>query len=324
MSFLDNIKLIASELVNMSPKTQLEIVKLCKNLCIEAKNYLVAFDETTLPALNEHLSQLDAHVVQLDTLYDNLSTELETAEGNISANANAIELLHGSVEAITEALSGIYTKSQVDTLLSAKANASDVYTKTQIDNLLMAKADASDVYTKSQVDTALSAKAGLASNNTFTGENDFSLRNIYLPNPYNNPNADIILIDENEDETAFTSVIQKKLYQYTGYLSLNITDNQYGSSISFVFDFLSDNNNLSDLEIYNLLKTRFTNGWMQTTYCGYENDPNNFTQYIGLAFDNIQLKLYCYDGYDFQESDIPLNVLDLDYITINYKKIIEL
>lgn len=199
MSFLENIKLIASELTSMSPRTQLEIVKLCKELCIEVKNYLVELDETTLTNITTRITNLESATTSLQNLYNELADELQTAEGNITANANAIETLQTSVQTITEALEGIYTKSQVDTLLSAKADKLDTYTKTEVNNLLSAKADASNVYakadtynktevntllndkadksttyTKTQVDTALNGKASLSGNNTFTGTNTFN------------------------------------------------------------------------------------------------------------------------------------------------------
>ena len=41
---LNEIKIIASELSDMSPKTQLEITKLCKNLCIKTKEYIETID----------------------------------------------------------------------------------------------------------------------------------------------------------------------------------------------------------------------------------------------------------------------------------------
>ena len=168
MSFLDNIKLIASELANMSPRTQLEIVKLCKELCIETKNYLVAFDETTLPALNAQIEALQTSMSNLNTLYYNLQEELETAEGNITANANAITTLQNAVETIQTSLLSIYTKSQVDTLLNAKADKVDTYTKTEVNTLLNAKANSADVYTKSETDTLLSAKANQSTTYTKT------------------------------------------------------------------------------------------------------------------------------------------------------------
>lgn len=46
-------------------------------------------------------------------------------------------------------LENYYTKSETDTLLSAKANAADVYTKSAVDTLLSAKANITDVYLKS-------------------------------------------------------------------------------------------------------------------------------------------------------------------------------
>ena len=175
MSFIENIKLIASELANMSPRTQLEIVKLCKELCIETKNYLVDFDENKLPLIDAKLQALETATNNLNTLYNALAEELQTAEGNITANANAIELLQSSVQAITEALEGIYTKSQVDALLSAKADKLDTYTKTE-------------------VDTALSGKASLSGNNTFTGTNNLEGRT-YLKNDVENYGAIEVYLD---------------------------------------------------------------------------------------------------------------------------------
>ena len=46
-------------------------------------------------------------------------------------------------------LENYYTKSETDTLLSAKANTADVYTKYAVDTLLSAKANITDVYLKS-------------------------------------------------------------------------------------------------------------------------------------------------------------------------------
>ena len=59
---------------------------------------------------------------------------------------------------------GVYSKTQVDTLLGAKANSNDVYTQSQIDSKLNEingvvnqKANSNDVYSKTQVDTLLGA-----------------------------------------------------------------------------------------------------------------------------------------------------------------------
>ena len=49
-----------------------------------------------------------------------------------------------------------YSVAEVDSALSAKANASDVYTKAQVDEALSTKANSADVYTKAQVDDLIS------------------------------------------------------------------------------------------------------------------------------------------------------------------------
>ena len=50
-----------------------------------------------------------------------------------------------------------YSKTEVDSALSNKANSSDVYTKAQVDSALSTKANSADVYTKAQVDEAIAA-----------------------------------------------------------------------------------------------------------------------------------------------------------------------
>ena len=200
-NYLDNIKLIASELSNMAPRTQMELIKLCKDLCINTKNYLVAFDETTLPAL-------DARIEALESLTSDLSSELSVAEGNITANANAISTIQDAISTIETALSNVYTKSQIDTMLASyytksqidtmfasyynknevdnalalKANKATTYTKTEVDNALANKANASDVYaksetyTKTEVDNALADKqATLVSGTNIKTINNTSL-----------------------------------------------------------------------------------------------------------------------------------------------------
>ena len=55
-----------------------------------------------------------------------------------------------------------YTKTDTDGLLDAKADKTSVYTKTETDGLLDAKADKASVYTKSETDAKLDAKANVA------------------------------------------------------------------------------------------------------------------------------------------------------------------
>ena len=89
-----------------------------------------------------------------------IEVEISPIYGGINSTTEINNLTTQVEDIVTEVLSdNYYTKSQTDTLLSAKANASDVYTKSQTDVLLDAKANASDVYTKSQTDVLLDAKA---------------------------------------------------------------------------------------------------------------------------------------------------------------------
>lgn len=109
---------------------------------------------------------------------------VESDGSNYVWNGTAWDDLGGEVD-----LTGYYTKSEVDSALALKANASDVYTKTEVDGqidaveeqiagltgesgsiytkteidaLLGDKADVGDSYTKAEADALLAAKANAA------------------------------------------------------------------------------------------------------------------------------------------------------------------
>lgn len=103
---IDEIKTIASELSDMSPKTQLEIVKLCKNICLKMKDYIVNLDENV--------------IADIDTRLENVESELTVAEGNIQANANAITELQTAITNINSTISELNTALQ--TLDNAKVD----------------------------------------------------------------------------------------------------------------------------------------------------------------------------------------------------------
>lgn len=56
----------------------------------------------------------------------------------------------------------VYSKGEVDTAVSLKANASDVYTTTQIDEKLLEKANIDDVYQKGDIDSKFDEKANVS------------------------------------------------------------------------------------------------------------------------------------------------------------------
>ena len=92
-----------------------------------------------------------------------LDVEKSPTLGGITSTSE-IHNLEEQIEEITTEIIGedYYNKSEVNDLLSDKANAADVYTKSQVDSALDLKANAADVYTKSQVDSVLDLKANVA------------------------------------------------------------------------------------------------------------------------------------------------------------------
>lgn len=68
----------------------------------------------------------------------------------------------------------VYSKGEVDTAVSLKANASDVYTTTQIDEKLGEKANTSDVYSKSDIDLKLEEKVNKNDDNVIIGRDAVS------------------------------------------------------------------------------------------------------------------------------------------------------
>lgn len=104
---------------------------------------------------------------RIGTLNFILEVEIDPLKGGITSTSE-IHNLESQIEEITTEIVGenYYNKSEVDTLLDAKADASDVYTKSEVDTALNLKADKSTTYTKSQVDTALALKADAATTYT--------------------------------------------------------------------------------------------------------------------------------------------------------------
>ena len=142
----NNIVTLASTLINDNVVTFTTTTQLTachgKNLC-----------EVAVKAADDYL---------IGTLNFYLEVEKDPLEGGINSTSQ-IHDLHDQIEDITEEIisDNYYDKTEVDELLSAKADSDSVYTIGEVNSLLSGKANTSDVYTKSQTDTLLSAKASI-------------------------------------------------------------------------------------------------------------------------------------------------------------------
>ena len=134
--------------------------------------------------------------------YDNTESGL-TAE-NVQA---AIDEVNAKVE---QTPADVYTKSETDALLDAKADKSTTYTKTETDALLDDKADVSalgDYATKSEVNTALSGKADRGDVYTKSQTNSLlagKVDNDALEDYYTKTEADSLLAGKANKNSVYT------------------------------------------------------------------------------------------------------------------------
>jgi len=104
--------------------------------------------------------QPDVEVKVSDNLYWDKQNNVWYKIDNTDA-VNSVNGKQGDVIIIADDISDVYSKTEVDTALSSKANSSDVYSKTEVDTALSSKANSSDVYSKtetyskSEVDAAI-------------------------------------------------------------------------------------------------------------------------------------------------------------------------
>lgn len=121
ITILEEIKLLASELSNMSPKTQLEIVKLCKNICLKAKDYLVDLDENTINDILNNIDEIETNLsneitratAKENEIIDDLDDEIERATTNenlLNTKITNLKNMFGFIE-ITDA-TGTLTDEQ--------------------------------------------------------------------------------------------------------------------------------------------------------------------------------------------------------------------
>ena len=176
-SQFDNGRLINIELYNGTDEYELPEGYTAELHCRKADNNIVTlstsqvtanlikFSSTTqLTACYGNnlceVSIMDTEDTVIGTLNFILEVEKDPLQGGITSTSE-IHDLETQIEEITTEIVGenYYDKSEVDDLLSAKADSDSVYTIGEVNTLLSGKANAADVYTKSQTDTLLSAKA---------------------------------------------------------------------------------------------------------------------------------------------------------------------
>lgn len=127
--YFEKINLLASELSNMSPKTQMEIVKLCKNICLQLneaiENGVVATNED-IATLQEAITNLETSVAEFEsetnsniTNLQETTTSLQDAITNLQNTINEIPIIHFStdgynkVSVISRVVNGLPTQYQV-------------------------------------------------------------------------------------------------------------------------------------------------------------------------------------------------------------------
>lgn len=191
---IDEIKTIASELSDMSPKTQLEIVKLCKNICLKMKDYIVDFDEDIKTDIIERLEDVES--------------ELTVAEGNIQANANAITALQNAIAGINT------TIGELNTALQALDNA-------KVDKTTYNAGIATLNQAISALSTRVDNKINIASlilngaSGTLTSEELTTIQN----------NTDVII--KHGDDTLIKCDVDNGYLNFVGRIKSNIISNQY-------------------------------------------------------------------------------------------------
>lgn len=152
-------------------------------------NFILRVEKSPMTGGVTSASDIDNLTTQIteivvDVLGDNYYTKTETD----SAIAEAI------AEVPTFDPTNYYDKSDVNTLLSAKADSSSVYTKSEVDNALGLKANAADVYTKSEANDLLSAKADSADLATVATSGSYNdlINKPYIPNTFSTTEEQII------------------------------------------------------------------------------------------------------------------------------------
>lgn len=120
--YFEKINLLASELSNMSPKTQLEIVKLCKNICLqlnEAIEHGIVATNEDIATLQEAITNLETSVAEFESETNGNITSLQEATTNLQNTVNALPNIYiytdtkNKVRMIDKIINGVPTSYQV-------------------------------------------------------------------------------------------------------------------------------------------------------------------------------------------------------------------
>ncbi|CAL5975624.1 Conserved_hypothetical protein [Hexamita inflata] len=144
-----NLLTLGSTKANVSDtysKLEIDTQQQAQDTIISTKaNISDVFTKTEI--ISKYYDKIDS-----DTLFQ-LKTDSDIALNNMMSLITNLDETKVNV-------TDVYTKPQIDTLISTKANISDVYTKSQIDlqqqaqdTIISTKANTSDVYTKTQIDS---------------------------------------------------------------------------------------------------------------------------------------------------------------------------
>lgn len=128
--------------------------------------------------------------------------ELDTLEPRVKANEDALKLKANSADVYAK--TEVYTKTEVDNAVGAKANSADVYVKSEVDSLVGAKANAADVYTKTEVDSALELKANVGDSYTKAQADELLADKAAVGASYTKAEADELLGNKANSDDVYT------------------------------------------------------------------------------------------------------------------------
>ena len=203
--------------------------------------------------------------------------------------------------------SEVYTKTQVDNLLTPKANANDVYTKTQVDNLVSPKANSSDVYsksetyTKTEVGNLVSPKANSSDVYTKTETDNLVSPKANSSDVYTKTQVDNII----GALPVFSGIIRTDLStsvsvtgNYGKITISNLPTLKNGDIIAVGGEYYFDNGNIDMGRRLYLLYVTVKNG---NTYISYVRDVvktvNTSSDYLlDISMYSNEITIGCYEG----------------------------